>query len=189
MKVQTPFLLGQLETLSILPCAGSDAFGHQPGRVALSLQLFVHTRHHKPLYVLQQRAPAAKGCQQQYAQELAEWVSQNGFDEVNGHEYLSDACPVHTYLQCMPAFIQQAHGLVMLNCLQVILLTSLDATLRQDRQMAGSSINFISSNANMANKCHDLGIEQLEVMVHQLDKHLLMHSYQYADANYFALPV
>lgn len=87
--------IGHLETSSVLPCAGLHAFDHQPGQIALSLQLFAHHgQPHKPLYVLQQRAPAAKGCQQQYAQDLAQWVSDCGFDEVHNmpHECLPRMC-------------------------------------------------------------------------------------------------
>lgn len=83
--------IGHLETSSVLPCAGLHAFDHQRGQIALSLQLFAHGRQpHKPLYVLQQRAPAAKGCQRQYAQDLAQWVSDSGFEEVQDmhHKWL-----------------------------------------------------------------------------------------------------
>lgn len=77
--------VGQLESTSVLPSAGFDAFDHQPGQVALSLQLFAHLgQQPKPLYILQQRAPAAKGCQLQFAQDLAQWVSGAEFGEVKG---------------------------------------------------------------------------------------------------------
>ena len=82
--------VGQLETSSVLPCAGLDAFDHQPGQIALSVQLFaLRGPPHKPLYVLQQRAPAARGCQQQYAQDLAQWVSDSGFGEVQSMLHIS----------------------------------------------------------------------------------------------------
>lgn len=102
--------VGQLETTSVLPCAGLGAFDHQPGQVALSLQLFAHLgQQPRPLYVLQQRAPAAKGCQQQYAQDLAQWVSNSKFGEVQTckgmHSY------IHVYL-VVEVCVQDMHGLV-----------------------------------------------------------------------------
>ncbi|KAL3160802.1 hypothetical protein ABBQ38_009213 [Trebouxia sp. C0009 RCD-2024] len=118
--------VGQLESTSVLPSAGFDAFDHQPGQVALSLQLFAHLgQQPKPLYILQQRAPAAKGCQLQFAQDLAQWVSGAEFGEV-------------------------------------ILAASLDATLKQDRQISTQSINFISADTDKAHQCRELGLEQLE---------------------------
>lgn len=75
--------VGQLETASILPCAGNGAFDHQSKQIALSLELFTcPVAQGQPVYVLQQRAPAARGCQQMYAEELAKWISEAGFSEV-----------------------------------------------------------------------------------------------------------
>ena len=54
--------------------------------------------------------------------------------------------------------------------MQVVLIASLDANLRQDRQIAGQQINYISSGSNAA-ACQELGWEQLEVIMptHQPD--------------------
>ena len=74
---------GFLETTAVLPCAGNDAFGHQIGQVVLSLELFhLQLPDQLDTYVLQQRSPAAKGCQQRFAKELSEWITAAGFAEV-----------------------------------------------------------------------------------------------------------
>jgi len=54
--------------------------------------------------------------------------------------------------------------------MQVVLIASLDANLRQDRQIAGQQINYISSGSTAA-ACQELGWEQLEVIMptHQPD--------------------
>lgn len=76
--------VGFFDTTAALPCAGKDAFGHQVGDVALSLELFhLQQRDQPDRYVLQQRSPAAKGCQQRFAQELSDWIRDAGFDEVS----------------------------------------------------------------------------------------------------------
>lgn len=75
--------VGFLETTAVLPCAGNDAFGHEVGHVALSLELFhLQLPDQLDTYVLQQRSSAAKGCQQRFAKELSEWVTAAGFAEV-----------------------------------------------------------------------------------------------------------
>lgn len=50
------------------------------------------------------------------------------------------------------------------HCLQVILIASLDANVRQDRQIAGHQINYISSGST-GDTCQHLGWEQLEVII------------------------
>ena len=50
-------------------------------------------------------------------------------------------------------------------CVQVVLACSIDATLRQDRQLSGQSVNFVSADTAKAQRCSDLGLEQLEVTV------------------------
>ncbi len=54
--------------------------------------------------------------------------------------------------------------------MQVVLIASLDANLRQDRQIAGQQIDYISSGSTAA-ACQELGWEQLEVIMptHQPD--------------------
>lgn len=47
--------------------------------------------------------------------------------------------------------------------MQVVIASSVDATLRQDRQISAHSIYFISSDTDKAYNCNDLGFEQLEV--------------------------
>ncbi|DBA94698.1 TPA: hypothetical protein ACH3X1_002259 [Trebouxia sp. C0004] len=117
--------VGQLETPCLLPCAGIGAFDHLSQRISLSLELFeCPVAQGPPVFVLQQRAPAARGCQQKYAEELARWISEAAFAEV-------------------------------------VLIASLDANLRQDRQIAGHKINYISSGSTAA-ACQKLGWEQLE---------------------------
>lgn len=49
--------------------------------------------------------------------------------------------------------------------MQVVLACSIDATLRQDRQLSGQSVNFVSADTAKAQRCSDLGLEQLEVTV------------------------
>ena len=76
--------VGQLETSCLLPCAGIGAFDHLSQRVSLSLELFeCPVAQGAPVFVLQQRAPAARGCQQKYAEELARWISEAAFAEVS----------------------------------------------------------------------------------------------------------
>ena len=48
--------------------------------------------------------------------------------------------------------------------MQVVLIASLDANLRQDRQIAGQRINYISSGSAAA-ACQKFGWEQLEVIM------------------------
>lgn len=80
--------VGQLETTCLLPCAGIGAFDHLPQRVALGLELFeCPVARGPPVFVLQQRAPAARGCQQKFAEELAEWASECAFAEVSCCDY------------------------------------------------------------------------------------------------------
>lgn len=77
--------VGFLETTAVLPCAGNDAFSHQQGNIALSLELY-HLQQpdgQLDIYVVQQRSPAAKGCQQRFAEELSEWTCKAGFTEVS----------------------------------------------------------------------------------------------------------
>ena len=76
--------VGQLETSCLLPCAGIGAFDHLSQRVSLSLELFkCPVAQGAPVFVLQQRAPAARGCQRKYAEELARWISEAAFAEVS----------------------------------------------------------------------------------------------------------
>ena len=76
--------VGRLETASVLPCAGNGAFDHQSHGVALSLELFeCPVAQGPPVFILQQRAPAARGCQQKYAEELAKWIMDAKFGEVS----------------------------------------------------------------------------------------------------------
>ena len=49
---------------------------------------------------------------------------------------------------------------------QVVLASSVDATLRQDRQISAQSTHFISADTHKAHLCIDLGLEQLEVSVY-----------------------
>ena len=48
--------------------------------------------------------------------------------------------------------------------MQVVLIASLDANLRQDRQIAGQQINYVSSGLTAA-ACQERGWEQLEVIM------------------------
>lgn len=83
--------VGFLETTAVLPCAGNDAFSHQKGQIALSLELF-HLQQpdgQLDIYLIQQRSPAAKGCQQRFAEELSEWTCKAGFREVSHMELYS----------------------------------------------------------------------------------------------------
>lgn len=76
--------VGRLESACLLPCAGIGAFDHLPGIVSLSLEIFeCPVAQGPPVFVLQQRAPAARGCQQNYAEELTEWISVAAFGEVS----------------------------------------------------------------------------------------------------------
>ena len=76
--------VGQFETSCLLPCAGIGAFDHLSQRVSLSLELFeCPVAQGPPVFVLQQRAPAARGCQQKYAEGLARWISEAAFAEVS----------------------------------------------------------------------------------------------------------
>lgn len=75
--------VGRFETTSVLPCAGNDAFSHQAGHLALSLELYeVQRESQGKMFVLQQRAPAAPGCQQRFAKELSDWIKQARFGQV-----------------------------------------------------------------------------------------------------------
>ena len=46
---------------------------------------------------------------------------------------------------------------------QVVLATSIDATLKKDKQISTHSMYFISADTDKAHRCIDLGLEQLEV--------------------------
>ena len=78
--------VGQFETALVLPSAGNGAFDHHSQQVALSLGLFeCPVEDGQSVFVLQQRAPAAKGCQKQFAEELVKWASQEKFSQVRLH--------------------------------------------------------------------------------------------------------
>ena len=106
--------VGFLETTAVLPCAGNDAFKHQAGLVAVSLELYHFQQDGQPdTFLLQQRSPAAKGCQQRFAKELSVWIADAGFGEVSLVWKLQFAssgqpCSLHKphLATCMPACMQ-----------------------------------------------------------------------------------
>ena len=70
---------------NVLPCLGYDAFGpasqsqpDQATHLVTALELYQLGN----FALLQQRAPAAKGRQQAYAEELAAWIVSMGFQRV-----------------------------------------------------------------------------------------------------------
>lgn len=171
--------IGFLETTAVLPCAGNDAFKHQAGVVAVSLELYHFQQDGQPdTFVLQQRSPAAKGCQQRFAKELSVWIANAGFGEVSlawkslapSSQLCSlhkpQACCIPHLGTCMPACDTQ-HFLGPGHCqaevaLQVLLLSSLDAMLRRDRQIAQQQVTYITQDAALQQHCCSLEWNQLQ---------------------------
>lgn len=74
-------LVGYLFDPNVLPCFGHDPFP-TTATSALSLELYQLKESQKPIYILQQRAPAQLGRQRAFAKNLAEWISQQVFETV-----------------------------------------------------------------------------------------------------------
>lgn len=184
--------VGQLETTCLLPCAGIGAFDHLSQRVSLGLELFeCPVAQGPPVFVLQQRAPAARGCQQKFAKELAEWASGCAFAEVSCCDVTYGS--IHAAMcngKCAASRLLQVHSerspaaavilstalclvgmrLCMLTCgytvcMQVVVIASLDANLRHDRQIAAHQVNYHTSESAAAEVCQHLGWDQLEVSI------------------------
>lgn len=118
--------VGQFETALVLPSAGNGAFDHHAQQVAVSLGLFeCPVEDGQSVFVLQQRAPAVKGCQKQFAEELVKWASQEKFS-------------------------------------QVVVIASLDATLRRDRQIAVQQVYVAPPDSCNIQICQSLDWQQLE---------------------------
>lgn len=76
-----PEYLGPLEDANVLPCVGNDAYDSAiPGNLSTALELF--RAPGTKLYFMQQRAPAARGRQQAFADDLATWAAAAGVAQV-----------------------------------------------------------------------------------------------------------
>lgn len=84
-------LVGYLDSQFVQPCAGLDAYARD-GTVHLALELYADAA--SQLVVLQQRAPVLRGCQAQFAAQLADWLHASGFSQV-ADEAVHTACVLH----------------------------------------------------------------------------------------------
>ena len=73
-------LAGYLESKYVQPCAGLGAYHGGGDTLHLALELYVDSR--RSLMILQQRAPVLRGCQAQFAGDLADWLQHSSFKEV-----------------------------------------------------------------------------------------------------------
>ena len=70
--------IGYVETPLIQPCAGLNAYDGS-GKVHLAMELYAEAS--TSVVVLQQRAPVLRGCQAQFAAQLADWLQSSGFSQ------------------------------------------------------------------------------------------------------------
>jgi proteasome assembly chaperone 2 len=70
--------IGYLETAFVQPCAGLNAYDGS-GKVHLAMELYAEAG--TGAVVLQQRAPVLRGCQAQFAAQLADWLQSSGFTQ------------------------------------------------------------------------------------------------------------
>lgn len=95
-----------LSSHNVLPCLGYDAFApasrSQPDQ-ATHLVTALELYQLGDFALLQQRAPAAKGRQQAYAQELAAWIVSMGFQRVVLLGSLDAAHRLDAHIDSVPA--------------------------------------------------------------------------------------
>jgi proteasome assembly chaperone 2 len=72
--------IGYLETAFVQPCAGLNAYDGS-GKVHLAMELYAGAD--TGVVVLQQRAPVLRGCQAQFAAQLADWLQSSGFSQAH----------------------------------------------------------------------------------------------------------
>ncbi len=72
--------VGRFVDETILPCAGSGSYSHIPGP-AYSMELFALPGNSNT-FLLQQRAPAAPGLQQAFADALIGWAQSSGVAKI-----------------------------------------------------------------------------------------------------------
>ena len=70
--------IGYLETPLVQPCAGLNAYDDS-GKVHLAMELYAEAGTGEVM--LQQRAPVLRGCQAQFAAQLADWLQTSGFTQ------------------------------------------------------------------------------------------------------------
>jgi proteasome assembly chaperone 2 len=70
--------IGYLETAYVQPCAGLNAYDGG-GKVHLAMELYAGAG--SGVVVLQQRAPVLRGCQAQFATQLADWLQSSKFSQ------------------------------------------------------------------------------------------------------------
>lgn len=72
-------LIGYLESPLVQPCTGRNAYA-RTGTLHLALELYADADN--GLAILQQRAPVLRGCQAQFAAQLADWLQASAFSQV-----------------------------------------------------------------------------------------------------------
>lgn len=71
--------VGYMDHPALLPCAGARGYEHCSDSLrSCSLEIY----RSGGLVLLQQRAPAAPGCQKAFSVDLAKWASDNGIAKV-----------------------------------------------------------------------------------------------------------
>lgn len=120
------------------------------------------------VFVLQQRSPAPLGREAAFAKSLSAWIAAAGFQQVTYPDLLCPTVSKSTYTS-VQFFLQTSfhfkHGPADVNSYdpQVILLGSIDASLRTEAQLEGSQLRYRSKEQALVETCTSLGLAKLEV--------------------------
>lgn len=169
----------RLEDDALLPAVGHRGYGHVEG-LATAMELYQQQGDGSggggAVAVVQQRAAAAPGTQVAFAERLAAFLNQSGVKEVRGVGASRQMACWGLAPACLSGCLHAAAAAPAYDVLppllpaQVLVLGSVEATVRRDAQMSGPQLRYWApsgadsdSSGSLAQRCAAAaGLQPLE---------------------------